>query len=270
MCLFLIICAAGSPTLQYPNDQPIWEIPNPISFMPQNAWQYILPFWSSLLALLTVTSLVSVYIRYKRGTMVEREQLKWLLYACAIFALVYVPSVLTAGADNLKGNPLLQDLINVIFLLTMVLIPAVIAIAILRYRLFDIEVIIRLTLVYALVTGTLGLLYASSVILLQASFRAVTGQTSDIAVVLTTLIIAALFNPLRSRIQTAIDRRFFRPKYNTQQALAEFTVAARSSADLDALTGMMVDIVQKTFQPTQVTLQLKPRIHKAENRPTIE
>ena len=131
------------------------------------------------------------------------------------------------------------------------------AIAILRYHLFDIDIVIRLTLVYASVTGLLGLVFAGGIVLLQFVFRKLTGQASDLAVVVTTLAIAALFNPLRLRIQALIDRRYYRAKYNADQALAELTNAARSGSDLDELSSMLIELVLKTLQPAQVSLQLK-------------
>ncbi len=180
--------------------------------------------------------------------------MKWLLYACSMFGLVYIPGLFL---HNENFPPPWNGLFSILFGLVVIGIPAAITIAILRYHLFDIDVIIRLTLVYAIVTALLGLVYAGGIILLQAGFRSLIGQTPDLAVVTTTLIIAALFNPLRLRVQAIIDRRFFRQKYNAEQALAQFATAARTSSDLDTLTGMLVDLVEKTLQPAQVDLQIK-------------
>ena len=137
-----------------------------------------------------------------------------------------------------------------------------ITIAILRYKLWGIDVLIRKTLVYAVLTGLLALVYFSSVVLLQRLFGALTGiEQSTLAVVVSTLVIAALFTPLRRRIQNGIDRRFYRKKYDAQQVLARFAVTARDETDLDTLTGELAQVVQETLQPEQVSIWL----HKTNN-----
>ncbi len=134
------------------------------------------------------------------------------------------------------------------------LLPLAIGISILRYRLFDIDVIIRRTLQYTLLISLLALTYFGSIVLLQNLFFS--NQQSEIAIVLSTLAIVALFNPLRRRVQDFIDRRFFRKKYNAEQALAQFAVTARDEVDMDKLAAALIGVVQETMQPESVSLWL--------------
>jgi hypothetical protein len=140
----------------------------------------------------------------------------------------------------------------------MLTFPAAIAVAILRYRLYDIDIIIRRTLQYALLTGLLAFVYFGSVLLLQSLFESFTDQQSPLIIVISTLSIAALFNPFRHRIQEFIDRRFYRKKYIAEIALAQFASTARDEVDMDVLTTALLGMVEDTMQPEQVTMWLKP------------
>jgi len=145
-------------------------------------------------------------------------------------------------------------------------IPVAVGIAILRHHLYDIDVIINRTLVYGSLTASLVLLYFGGVVLLQYAFRALTGQESQLAVVASTLIIAALFNPLRTRLQAFIDRRFYRRKYDAAKTLAGFSSKLSSETDLEALSDDVTAVVRETVQPAHTSLWLRPAVEPDRER----
>ncbi len=201
-----------------------------------------------------LAGIASLVIRWRGATGEIRLQIKWLTYFLAtagvMFALVELIGVLFYPAI-FDGWFYLIEL--AVFWLGL---PLVIGLAIFKYRLYDIDVIIRRTLQYALLTIILGLVYFSVVILLQQLFRGLTGGTSPLVIVISTLVIAALFSPLRSRIQKTIDRRFYRRKYDAQQALSVFAATARDEVEMDKLTAQLLRVVEDSLQPEGASLWL--------------
>ena len=191
----------------------------------------------------------------------QRQQTKWVLFGFLFFiGMILISYPFFIAVNNIQsGEPLpwWTPMSNIIWWLTMCIMPVTIFIAIQRNSLWDIDLIIRKTLVYGAFTLLLALMYFGSVVLLQQAFRALTGQDSPVAIVISTLMIAALFNPLRRRVQEAIDHRFYRRKYDAQQALAAFAATARDEVELDQLTGHLLGVVQESMQPAQVSLWLK-------------
>jgi hypothetical protein len=205
-----------------------------------------------------VAGIVSFVLRLRRSRGEERQQIKWLCYffASAIGVLLFgfeLPGVF--WYPELFDSPWYVLILTIVFLSY----PLVIGITIFRYRLYDIDTIINRTLAYASLTLTLGATYLVSVIALQALFVRITGQASTLAVAASTLAIAALFQPLRGRVQTFIDRRFFRKKYDAQQVLAQFAQRVQQEADLDTISADVLDTVQETLEPDGARLWLVRR-----------
>jgi hypothetical protein len=202
----------------------------------------------SVYLFLFFVALVSVALRFRRARGAEREQIKWFAYA-AVLILVMV----FAGNGLSLFGTWSQGIVN----LAIVALPVALVIAILRYHLYDIDVIIRRTLIYSVLTVLLALAYFGSVALLDQLFTALTGQRqSEIVTIVSTLAIAALFNPLRYRVQDGIDHRFYRRKYDAQQVLARFAAKARDETDLGKLTSELIQVATETMQPATVSLWL--------------
>ena len=199
---------------------------------------------------------LSVFMRLRRAAGVERQQIKWFAYAAAASVIATSLAYLVPGVID---TPLWFERMG--FALNIAFIPAIpiaIGIAILRYRLYEIDRIINRTLVYGALSATLVALYFGGIVMLQRVFVLLTGQQSTLAVVASTLLIAALFTPLRRRIQAFIDRRFYRSKYDARKTLQAFSAQLRNETDLEALSDDLVGVVRETVQPAHVSLWLRP------------
>jgi hypothetical protein len=204
---------------------------------------------------LVVVGASSMLARLRHAGRIERQQVKWFAYATAvaISGVILKNTVYPAvGVTWVWWVGLVLTTVGVVSS------PVAMGIAIFRYRLYDIDMIINRTLVYGSLTTVLAAVYLGGVVLLQYAFRALTGEGSQLAVVASTLIIAALFIPLRRRIQGFIDRRFYRRKYDARQTLEAFSAKLRNQTDLDALSDDLVGVVRETMQPAHVSLWLRP------------
>jgi hypothetical protein len=206
---------------------------------------------------LIIAAVFSLLVRLRRAVGVERQQLKWLAYAAGGLAIVSILLIISIAIDTPRWYEWVTNAIVVVVPLG---VPIAIGIAILRYRLYDIDLLINRTLVYGSLTLMLALVYFGGVTATQALFRALAGQERlpQLAVVVSTLAIAALFDPLRRRIQSFIDRRFYRSKYNAAKTLEAFSAKLRDETDLQTLNNDLVGVVAETMQPAHVSLWLRP------------
>jgi hypothetical protein len=193
----------------------------------------------------------SLVVRFLRSVGEERQQLKWFTYAAAMLPVWFL--------INRPIQVAFPDLFAVLDSLFIAAVPIAAGIAILRYRLYDIDLIINRTLVYGVLSLLLGLIYFGAIVLSQAALRTLAGGESPLAVVASTLAIAALFNPLRQRVQDFIDRRFYRKKYDAAKTLEAFSARLRDETDLDRLGGELVSVVHETMRPEHASLWLAPQ-----------
>jgi len=214
----------------------------------------VMPVWFGL-SFLGILTQVYRYLRVSDRT--QRQQTKWVAFGLIPVTLGFLINgfILYAGGVGTDISPVLLNLVRAPLVnFCFAFFPVCLAISVLRYRLWDIDLIIRRTLQYSLLTGLLSGIYFGGVALLSA----VGGQASSIVIVVTTLLIYILFNPLRRRIQAFIDRRFYRQKYDAEVALAQFSQAARSQTDLDQLSSSLVDTVQEALLPQMTSLWIIP------------
>jgi hypothetical protein len=210
--------------------------------------------WSLLVAMLG--AVVSGLLRFRRAGGDERQQLKWVAGAIGLLTVVLISTSLLDAPRSWESFVEFPAFLAP---------PVAVGIAMLRHRLYDVDLIINQTIVYVSLTALLAVFYLGGVALLQELFRSLTGQETQLAVVASTLAIAALFRPLRGSIQGFVDRRFYRRKYDAEKTLGAFSERLRAGADLDTLGGELVGMVRETMQPEHASLWLK---HSEPNRRT--
>jgi hypothetical protein len=239
------------------NEAPGYRIDNPIGIEGLGSVEN-LPLFGVLLNGLLVIAFVgaaaSVVVRFRRSRGVERLQMKWFVYVTVVLV---GGSILTSVIGVATGLRWLEQFSFVLSMVALVGLLIAVGISIFRYRLYEIDVVINRTLVYGLLTLLLALMYFGGIVLLQRVFVLLTGQQSTLAVVASTLLIAALFNPLRGRIQAFIDRAFYRRKYDARKTLQAFSATLRDETDLNALSADLVGMVRETMQPAHVSLWLR-------------
>ncbi|HEU0026235.1 MAG TPA: hypothetical protein VFQ25_03895 [Ktedonobacterales bacterium] len=259
----VIIVAIGSQSLGAnlsTGSEQLASIANPVGVIPADVADVLQTIFGFFLTFACIIGCcASVVVRYRRAGGVERQQIEWLAVAGVWAALAFL--VVIVGVFS--NNDLLAS--SMTFYIALVGIPLAVGIAILRHRLFDIDVIINRALVYGLLTALLAGLYFAGVVGAQALVNVIAGreltgqpaQEQPVIIVVTTLAIAALFQPLRRGLQTLIDRRFYRRKYDAAHTLARFGETLRTDVELHALTDHLVTVVDETMQPTHVSLWLR-------------
>ena len=216
-----------------------------------------------LLPLCMLASALSLVLRYRRSGGEERQQIKWIAFAASVVVVLYAIAMIASIAFpeeswTTAGSVWWLNLLTYAVLSSFTLVPIAVGIAVLKYRLYEIDIIINRALVYGSLSAMLALVYVGGVVGLQALLRALTGQESNLAVVASTLAIAALFSPLRRWVQTFVDRRFYRRKYDAAKTLSAFNARLREETDLNALSADLVGVARGAVQPEHASLWLRP------------
>jgi hypothetical protein len=239
-----------------PLKTPGVQIPNPLGILGAAGASHAQDLISILIAFELVLCIFSVFLRFNRAMGEERQQLKWFAFgAFFLFAMIIIPYGIVLIDPNVQS---FLNNVN-IYALSVTGLAIAVCLAILKYRLYEIDIILSRTLLYSVLTVTLALIYFGSVLVLQQVLRTSTGETSPITIVLSTLVIAALFTPLRRRLQNFIDRRFYRAKYDAARTLESFSAAARDEVEIGKLTDRLLSVAGETMQPLSISLWFKPK-----------
>jgi hypothetical protein len=196
-------------------------------------------------------AVTAIWVRFRRGDPVQRQQIKWLLAVAGVAAIAFPPALVLGSSDSLLALGFWA-----IGFLAYLALPVAIGVAILRYRLYDIDRIISRTIGYAVVTVTLAVVFAGAILVFQAVLVPLTGGNT-VAVAASTLVVAALFQPLRRRVQAVVDRRFNRAQYNAERTVAAFAAQLRDEVDLESLSADVLEVVAQTVAPASVGLWIR-------------
>jgi hypothetical protein len=239
-------------------------VSNPLGLEGHSIVAQVLARAPVLLPICILASALSLVWRYRHSGGEVRLQIRWVAFAASLVSVAYAVTAVSGiffapeASTNEQAPPLWLALLQDAVLVSYAGVPIAVGFAVLRYRLYDIDLIINRTLVYGSLTVLLASAYVGGVVGLQAIFRGLTGQESTLAVVASTLAIAALFNPLRRRVQTFVDRRFYRKKYDARKTLETFSGRLRDETDLHTLSSDLVAVVRETMQPAHVSLWVRP------------
>lgn len=230
-----------------------------LSGVPGNLFALISGLGFFAIAPLLAAAVVSMVLRFRGSTSLVRQQLKWVISALGFVTFAVAINVWLNFVYTVQSQmPTWALILNNLTTASTALLPVAAGIAILRYRLYDIDVIINRTLVYGALTASLAGMYFGSVLLLEAVVEPLTGQShNELVIVVSTLLIAALFMPLRARIQAFIDRGFYRRKYDAARTLAAFSTTVRDEVELEKLTGRLLEVVEETMQPAHISMWLR-------------
>ncbi len=257
---FVLLSTLGVLLLPASNDMRLAFVRNPLGLELEVVDLLVEVMYFALPLVLAVSG-AAVIVRFRRSRGDERQQIKWFAYAVAVMVFLFTSWLLFTLAGLVPPDALMWTV-------PLLGLPVAVGIAILKYRLYDIDLVINRTLVYGSLTVALVLVYGGCVVSLQYAFRTLTGQASQLAVVASTLAIAALFGPLRHRVQAFIDRRFYRRKYDAERVLADFSATLRDQTDLGKLDGDLISAVRETVQPEHASLWLRSAVEPARNRAT--
>jgi hypothetical protein len=227
-----------------------WDQPTP------GALAVLSPMVGAFMVLGGLACVLALVLRFRRARGVERQQLKWFVFAAAVTLVVWW------GLDQLGAQGVRLGLAEVLFVPVAAAIPAAAGVAIVRYRLYEIDRIISRTLVYGLLTALLATVYAGMVLVLGQVFGGIAAEPPSWAVAGATLAVAALFQPARRRIQQVVDRRFNRRRYDAAQTIEAFSARLREQVDLDTLSAELLAVVDQTMEPTRVSLWLRPPVER--------
>ena len=227
---------------------------NPV--LPYLEWARVLEPVFILFPASFVGAIACLVVRYRRSDDEVRHQIQWIAFGGLSFVASFVVVGIVLALGSIETASFEGQVLTNITLVGYSLVPISIGFSVLKYRLYDIDVIVNRALVYGLLTTTLGIAYLLTVALMQQLFRPLTG-TSDLSIAISTLAVAALFGPLRVRLQTFIDRRFYRGKYDATQTVEAFSARLRDEVDIDSLTYDLLTVVQESMQPRSVSLWLR-------------
>jgi hypothetical protein len=247
LATFLILIGLSETMELFMDDEVVWTVTNPIGFLGDDFWDNQFgPVWGILLLVLTVGCVAAMVQRFRKARPVERQQMKWLMLAVGFFGVVYGTLAVINGEEPL-------GFVDVLFALSLASIPVAIAIAVLRYRLYDIDRLLSRTVSYTVVVGLLAALFFGTISVLTSLLPA----PSDVTIAASTLAVFALFNPLRKRVQNTVDRRFNRSRYDSRRVMDHFADTLRDQVDADQVVDGWVNVVSETMQPVSVGVWLR-------------